>query len=345
MATWGYLRNDMQALPLISGRTHRIGRRPDCDLSLKSRSVSGDHAEIDVNDKQAVLRDLASLNGCFINNVRLKGQREVLMHGDNVRFGFDSRIWIVEAMSAKEQASPRKRAGEGWNYSAEGAGVSEQRRKPKPPPPQLPSGAVPIPGFFDRPTALERPLRFGGDDAPFPPEEELRTSRSNAAGLQEDEPEPEPPQPEPWRDEMAALQAKLAELQAETAAARQAERSQLEQADQDWRAEAAALQRQLMELREGSMSPPPRGYEDDEASSLAAKSAAADTYISSYGDEASIAQSSVFPASEALESEALGSEALEPEAPFEPPAPPAPASAPAALAPAVAPAADEPRLP
>ena len=126
MATWGYLRNDMQALPLISGRTHRIGRRPDCDLSLKSRSVSGDHAEIDVNDKQAVLRDLASLNGCFINNVRLKGQREVLMHGDNVRFGFDSRIWIVEAMSAKEQASPRKRAGEGWNYSAEGAGVSEQ---------------------------------------------------------------------------------------------------------------------------------------------------------------------------------------------------------------------------
>ena len=40
-----------------------------------------------------MLRDLDSLNGCFVNNVRIKGQREVLSHGDNVRFGFDTRIW------------------------------------------------------------------------------------------------------------------------------------------------------------------------------------------------------------------------------------------------------------
>ena len=43
-AAWGYLRSDLQALPLVAGRTHRIGRKPDCDLSLKSRSVSGEHA-------------------------------------------------------------------------------------------------------------------------------------------------------------------------------------------------------------------------------------------------------------------------------------------------------------
>ena len=64
----------LQALPLIAGRTHSVGRKPECDLSLKSRSVSGEHAiiEVDHDNRQAVLRDLTSLNGCFINNVRLK---------------------------------------------------------------------------------------------------------------------------------------------------------------------------------------------------------------------------------------------------------------------------------
>ena len=77
---FAYLRSDTQALPLIAGHTHTIGRKPECDLCLKSRSVSGQHAviEVDADGRQAVLRDLASLNGCFINNNRLKGQREVL---------------------------------------------------------------------------------------------------------------------------------------------------------------------------------------------------------------------------------------------------------------------------
>ena len=106
---WGYLRSDLQALPLVVGRAHLIGRNPKCDLALKSRSVSGEHGEIVVDDngRQAVLRDLTSLNGCFINNIRLKGQREVLMHGDNVRFGFDSRVWTVDASKALRFASLR----------------------------------------------------------------------------------------------------------------------------------------------------------------------------------------------------------------------------------------------
>ena len=131
LSCWGYLRNDLQALPLVAGRSHRVGRKPECDLVLKSRSVSGEHAEIFVDEdgKQAHLRDLASLNGCFINNVRLKGQREALRHGDNVRFGFDTRVWLVDCTAAARQQpeSPRKKAAGGWDYSAEGAGVSELR--------------------------------------------------------------------------------------------------------------------------------------------------------------------------------------------------------------------------
>merc|ERR550514_1216610 len=120
MASWGILRSDTQALPILPGRTHTIGRKPECDLCLKSRSVSGEHAviEVDAENKQAVLRDLTSLNGCFINNVRLKGQREVLHHGDNVRFGFDTKVWVVEQAAAlaaqSQQQSPRQRAAGGW---------------------------------------------------------------------------------------------------------------------------------------------------------------------------------------------------------------------------------------
>ena len=35
--TWGYLRSDLQALPLEYGRSYRIGRKLDCDLALKVR--------------------------------------------------------------------------------------------------------------------------------------------------------------------------------------------------------------------------------------------------------------------------------------------------------------------
>ena len=58
--------------------------------------------------ERAVLRDLNSLNGCFVNNVRIKGQREALSHGDNVRFGFDTRIWTVDCGSEKTRRAARK---------------------------------------------------------------------------------------------------------------------------------------------------------------------------------------------------------------------------------------------
>ena len=64
--------------------------------------------EVDAAGKRAVLRDLNSLNGCFVNNVRIKGQREALSHGDNVRFGFDTRIWTVDCSSAVARKTPPK---------------------------------------------------------------------------------------------------------------------------------------------------------------------------------------------------------------------------------------------
>ena len=104
VTTWGYLKSDNDALPLEPGCSYRVGRKPDCQLVLKvrrhrsaprtpppaharvplqSRSVSGEHAviKIDKDGKQGILNDLNSLNGCFVNNMRIKGLREVLTHG------------------------------------------------------------------------------------------------------------------------------------------------------------------------------------------------------------------------------------------------------------------------
>ena len=78
--------------------------------------------EVDAAGKRAVLRDLNSLNGCFVNNVRIKGQREALSHGDNVRFGFDTRIWTVDCGS--EKTRQRKSSSGDWEFGCGGAAQS-----------------------------------------------------------------------------------------------------------------------------------------------------------------------------------------------------------------------------
>eukprot|EP00967_Tisochrysis_lutea_P076554 scaffold103628_cov25-Tisochrysis_lutea.AAC.1 len=119
---WGYLTSDALALPLESGRRYSIGRRPGSDLLLKSRSVSADHAEIEVSNtgRTAYLKDLGSLNGCFINNLRIKDSREPLRHGDNVRFGFDGRVWMVDCTRERMEREALREGKEARARGTEG---------------------------------------------------------------------------------------------------------------------------------------------------------------------------------------------------------------------------------
>ncbi len=63
----------------------RIGRRADCDLSLPSQSVSGNHAKIVDEDGELWLYDLGSTNGTFVNGERVH-DRVALQDGDAVQF-------------------------------------------------------------------------------------------------------------------------------------------------------------------------------------------------------------------------------------------------------------------
>lgn len=62
-----------------------LGRRPYNDIVLDHLAVSGEHAMIQIADGQAVLEDLGSTNGTFVNGRAVRKQQ--LAHEDLVEIG------------------------------------------------------------------------------------------------------------------------------------------------------------------------------------------------------------------------------------------------------------------
>ncbi|KAJ0033312.1 hypothetical protein NQD34_000419 [Periophthalmus magnuspinnatus] len=80
------------------GTLHRLPRemifvgRDDCELMLQSRSVDKQHAVINYepNSDEHKVKDLGSLNGTFVNDVRIQEQIYVTLKiDDKLRFGYD----------------------------------------------------------------------------------------------------------------------------------------------------------------------------------------------------------------------------------------------------------------
>lgn len=72
-------------LPLLPGEEILIGRMDGLDLVLPEDLVSRRHACIEVDEEGAVLRDLGSTNGTFVNGKRI---REVMLsEGDRILLG------------------------------------------------------------------------------------------------------------------------------------------------------------------------------------------------------------------------------------------------------------------
>ena len=69
----------------VLGRRTSIGRTPDNDLQIDSRSVSRHHAVILVGPVHSIIEDLNSTNGVYVNGRRIT--RNTLKDGDTVVFG------------------------------------------------------------------------------------------------------------------------------------------------------------------------------------------------------------------------------------------------------------------
>ncbi|KAK5618033.1 hypothetical protein CRENBAI_023193 [Crenichthys baileyi] len=81
-----------------SGTRHRLPQemifvgREECELMLQSRSVDKQHAVInyDPNKDEHMVKDLGSLNGTFVNELRIPDQEYVYLKlSDVIRFGYD----------------------------------------------------------------------------------------------------------------------------------------------------------------------------------------------------------------------------------------------------------------
>ncbi|XP_053274180.1 centrosomal protein of 170 kDa [Pleuronectes platessa] len=86
------------------GTRHRLPRemifvgRDDCELMLQSRSVDKQHAVVNYepNTDEHKVKDLGSLNGTFVNDVRIQEQIYVtLKTDDKLRFGYDTNLFTV----------------------------------------------------------------------------------------------------------------------------------------------------------------------------------------------------------------------------------------------------------
>lgn len=99
-----------------------IGRDSKCHLRPVSQTISKRHCELHIRDGKAFAKDLGSTNGTFINEVQLKGERE-LHDGDVLKVGpldFGVRIEVEAAVEAQVE-SPTQ--------------VEKETQVPPPPPP------------------------------------------------------------------------------------------------------------------------------------------------------------------------------------------------------------------
>ncbi|XP_059946894.1 centrosomal protein of 170 kDa isoform X5 [Mesoplodon densirostris] len=86
------------------GTRHRLPRemifvgRDECELMLQSRSVDKQHAVInyDASTDEHLVKDLGSLNGTFVNDVRIPEQTYITLKlEDKLRFGYDTNLFTV----------------------------------------------------------------------------------------------------------------------------------------------------------------------------------------------------------------------------------------------------------
>src|SRR5512139_813464 len=71
-----------------------IGRDPLCDIVIEDSMLSRVHAEVIIDGDSLIFKDNESLNGSYINNVRVNSQ--ILLPGDVIRLGDTTLKAIVD---------------------------------------------------------------------------------------------------------------------------------------------------------------------------------------------------------------------------------------------------------
>ncbi|XP_059928709.1 centrosomal protein of 170 kDa isoform X2 [Gadus macrocephalus] len=121
------------------GTRHRLPRemifvgRDDCELMLQSRSVDKQHAVInyEAGTDEHKVKDLGSLNGTFVNDVRIQEQMYITLKlEDKLRFGYDTNLFTVVRgeLTVPEEALKHEKFTSGLQ-------ISKKPPNPEPTPP------------------------------------------------------------------------------------------------------------------------------------------------------------------------------------------------------------------
>ena len=107
----------IKEVQLTKDRT-TLGRRPYNDIVIDNLAVSGEHAVIQIADGEAVLEDLNSTNGTYINGKAIKkqplqnndsieiGKYKIRFQSDQAGAGFDKTMVIKPGSAAGIGSSP-----------------------------------------------------------------------------------------------------------------------------------------------------------------------------------------------------------------------------------------------
>lgn len=89
--------------PLYPGK-NIVGRGEDADVSLEDSSVSREHAELDVRAGGAIVRDLGSRNGTFVEGERTGGDTPIT-HNQRFRVGSYDFQYLTHAEALADEAA------------------------------------------------------------------------------------------------------------------------------------------------------------------------------------------------------------------------------------------------
>jgi len=96
---------ELRELP-VGPRGMVIGRSLDNDVMIDNLAVSNHHARISWVEEQLFVEDLQSLNGTFVNDMRV--ERSVLQHGDSIKVGKHCLLVDTAYITVQPDGAPHK---------------------------------------------------------------------------------------------------------------------------------------------------------------------------------------------------------------------------------------------
>ncbi|XP_028421883.1 centrosomal protein of 170 kDa protein B isoform X1 [Perca flavescens] len=195
-----------------SGTRHRLPRemifvgRDDCELMLQSRSVDKQHAVInhDPNTDEHMVKDLGSLNGTFVNDLRIPDQTYITLKlSDVIRFGYDAHVYILEKSEHKvpEEALKHEKYTSQWQLSIKAlqAKVKEKQQLQSPEKSKGPVSklqdrakqrAQSLTAATDSP--ISKPTPLYGQPSWWGEDEDTANKKKNVGGKSPEQESPEP---------------------------------------------------------------------------------------------------------------------------------------------------------